>query len=124
MNDYPENQVGGSELEWILARLATNEMEMRLVALDIETSRDIEALIGLEPWKALMSKLSLIVDSEVEKMIVSPMSPADLARRQGYIRALRVLLNKKPGTQEHIAQLRQKAKMLQDQIDDDRRLLQ
>lgn len=108
---------------WVLLKLAEAEDAQRDLLLTIELSAATRELHTLSGWQKMVERIGLIERGEVEKLRISKMDPYDLGRRQGALRALRLITNAKAMTEQELALAKSEATILDARIAELRNLL-
>lgn len=112
------------DLPEIRQRVRDLEHELVMIGLELEWDTAVRSL-GVHPgWVSLRSRLQTLLHSETEKFLKMRMELYDLGRCQGTLRTLRIAVQDEPLKQERIDTLKREASVLQDELVEQRRLLE
>lgn len=119
MSDFePHDPLG-----YLRQQVAEREHKIREILLDLETDKAIRELQSTNGWKQLAESLRAMEKSQTEKLLEMRMDPQELGRRQGFVRALRILSRQAPLSEQEIALRKSECSLLVDRNDADMRIL-
>lgn len=119
MSDFePHDPLG-----YLRQQVAEREHKIREILLDLETDKAIRELQSTNGWKQLTESLRAMEKSQTEKLLEMRMDPQELGRRQGFVRALRILSRQVPLSEQEIALRKSECSLLVDRNDADMRIL-
>lgn len=111
-------------LGYLKQQVADREHKIREILIDLEMDKAVRDLHGHPGWQHISKSVAGIVESETEKLLSNRMDAFELGRRQGFIRALRILGRQAPLSDQEVAIRRTECSVLVRQNEDDLRVLQ
>lgn len=120
--NYEDDRNQDAAIDYYRKKAAEIEQAISLIALTIELSVAASELEVQPAWKKLLERIKDAEDQELRRLRNLKLDAYDLGRRQGHLAALSLVTNSKQLTEQELAVLRDRAKILSDQLTECRRL--